>query len=93
MAYKLTPADRRVRTALLRAQRDSAYRRQMEKEEVQQYFHEFGEFAAECRFADCVHIGEADCAVKQALAEGKISNIRYENYRQMYQELQNKKKY
>ena len=71
----------------------SLYVADMEKEELQQYFHEFGEFAAECRFADCVHIGEADCAVKQALAEGKISNIRYENYRQMYQELQNKKKY
>ena len=71
----------------------SLYVADMEKEELQQYFHEFHTFAAECRFADCVHIGEADCAVKQALAEGKISAIRYENYRQMYQELQNKKKY
>ncbi len=71
----------------------SLYVADMEKEELQQYFHEFHEFAAECRFADCVHIGEADCAVKQALAEGRISKVRYENYRQMYQELQNKKKY
>jgi len=71
----------------------SLYVADMEKEELQQYFHEFHAFAPECRFADCVHIGEADCAVKQALTEGKISAIRYENYRQMYQELQNKKKY
>jgi len=71
----------------------SLYVADMEKEELQQYFHEFRDFAAECRFADCVHIGEADCAVKQAVAEGQISTVRYENYRQMYQELQNKKKY
>lgn len=71
----------------------SLYVADMEKDELQQYFHEFHEFAAKCRFADCVHIGEADCVVKQAVAEGRISNIRYENYRQMYQELQNRKKY
>lgn len=71
----------------------SLYVADMEKEELQQYFHEFREYATECRFADCVHIGEADCVVKHAVAEGKISNVRYENYRQMYQELQNKKKY
>lgn len=71
----------------------SLYVADMEKEELAQYFHEFCEFAAECRFSDCVHMGEADCGVKQAVAEGKISKIRYENYRQMYQELQNKKKY
>ena len=71
----------------------SLYVADMEKEELQKYFHEFGEFAKECRFADCVHIGEADCAVKQAVAEGQISQVRYDNYKQMYQELQNKKKY
>lgn len=71
----------------------SLYVTDMEKEELQQYFYEFRDFATECRFADCVHIGEADCAVKQAVAAGRISSIRYENYLQMYQELQNKKKY
>jgi len=71
----------------------SLYVADMEKEELQQYFHEFHEAAAECRFADCVHIGEAECAVKQAVAEGRISSIRYDNYRQMYQELLNKRKY
>ena len=71
----------------------SLYVADMEKEELQQYFHEFRAFATECRFADCVHIGEADCAVKQAVADGQISTVRYENYKQMYQELQNKKKY
>ena len=71
----------------------SLYVAEMEKEELQQYFHEFHAYADMCRFADCVHIGEADCAVKQAVAEGQISQVRYDNYKQMYQELQNKKKY
>ena len=71
----------------------SLYVADMEKEELQRYFYEFREFIPECRFADCVHIGEADCGIKQAVAAGKISNVRYENYRQMYQELQSKKKY
>ena len=71
----------------------SLYVADMEKEQLQMYFYEFGEFAAECRFTDCVHIGEADCAVKQAVADGQISQVRYDNYKQMYQELQNKKKY
>ena len=71
----------------------SLYVADIEKEELQQYFHEFQEFAENCRFSDCVHMGEAECGVKQAVAEGRIATVRYENYRQMYQELQNKKKY
>lgn len=37
--------------------------------------------AGECRFRDCVHLDEPDCAVKQAVEEGKISTIRYQNYK------------
>lgn len=35
----------------------------------------------ECRFKDCVHLNEPDCAVKQAIEDGKISSIRYQNYK------------
>ena len=41
----------------------------------------------------CVHINEPICGVKQALAEGKISKIRYENYVNLYEELKEKRKY
>ena len=46
-----------------------------------------------CRFKGCSHIGEPDCGVKEAVEAGKISRLRYENYRQLYQELKEQKKY
>ncbi|HHW11069.1 MAG TPA: ribosome small subunit-dependent GTPase A [Firmicutes bacterium] len=36
--------------------------------------------AQRCRYADCRHAEEPDCAVKQALAEGKIDRGRYQRY-------------
>ena len=36
---------------------------------------------------------EPGCAVKNAVEEGKIHKIRYEDYLEMYQELKNKKRY
>ena len=34
-----------------------------------------------CRFKDCVHLNEPDCAVKRAVEENRISSIRYQNYK------------
>ena len=34
-----------------------------------------------CRFKDCVHLNEPDCAVKRAVEENKISSVRYQNYK------------
>ena len=73
----------------------SLYLPQMEKEELQRYYTEFSEYEPYCRFQGCSHISEPDCGVKQALEEGKISGLRYENYVQLYNELneQGKKRY
>lgn len=38
-----------------------------------------------CKFRDCVHINEPDCAVKRYVEEGKISSIRYQNYKDVAQ--------
>lgn len=65
----------------------------MEKEDLAQYYPEFAEFEQYCRFGGCAHISEPVCGVKDALAEGKISPVRYENYKLLYEELKNKKKY
>lgn len=64
-----------------------------EKEELQQYYREFAEFEPYCRFGGCSHIGEPDCGVKEALSEGRISQLRYDNYRLLYEELASAKKY
>lgn len=71
----------------------SLYLMGFEKEELKEYFKEFKEYENDCRFLGCSHIHEPDCGVKQALSEGRISAIRYENYVAMYEELKNIKKY
>ena len=48
----------------------------------------FPEFpAGECRFQDCLHHKEPDCAVRTAVAAGKISSGRYQSYLRMLEEL------
>jgi len=71
----------------------SLYINEIEKEELKDYFIEFTEFEMNCRFAGCKHLNEPNCAVKEALAEEKISKIRYENYKLLYQELKDQKRY
>jgi ribosome biogenesis GTPase len=44
------------------------------------YFPEIGNLAGECRFLNCLHHNEPDCAVKQALDRGLIVPSRYRNY-------------
>lgn len=71
----------------------SLYLEDMEKEELRDYFLEFLEYEPYCKFQGCVHINEPQCGVKEALEDGKISKVRYENYLNMYEELKDKKKY
>ena len=65
----------------------------IEKEELKDYYAEFEEYECECRYLDCVHNNEPSCGVKNAVKEGKISSIRYENYLMLLEELTNKRKY
>ena len=65
----------------------------MEKEELEQFYPEFDEYRDTCRFNGCSHTHEPGCGVKEALEEGKISKERYENYKLIYDELKNRKKY
>ena len=51
------------------------------------YFPEFLDHVSECRFPDCVHIGERDCGVKSAVSGGFLSASRYDNYVQIYESL------
>lgn len=64
-----------------------------EKEELWTCYPEFREYEPYCRFQGCSHINEPDCGVKSALEEGKISNVRYENYKLLYEELKNIRKF
>lgn len=64
-----------------------------EKEDLWTCYPEFVPYEPECRFIGCSHIGEPDCGVKNALAEGKISRVRYDNYVMLYEEMKNIRKY
>lgn len=65
----------------------------MEKEDLQAYYPEFAPFTDGCKFTGCSHIHEPVCGVKDALQSGKISKERYENYKLLYADLAQKRKY
>ena len=71
----------------------SLYVNEFEKEELKYYFPEFEQYEGLCKFNGCDHIHEPGCMVKQAVEEGKIHRVRYENYMEMYKELQEKRRY
>lgn len=57
---------------------------QLQKGDVQEHFREF--FQYPCKYPDCVHKNEPQCAVKQALDSGDISLLRYESYQTLMEE-------
>lgn len=70
----------------------SLYVNDFEKEELKYYFPEFTPYNDQCRFHGCDHVHEPGCAVKEAVDQGKIHEIRYRDYLEMYQEQQEKEK-
>jgi len=59
----------------------------VEPDELDGYFREFGPYVAECQFSDCTHLQEPGCAVRAALDEGRIEESRYDSYTRLRQEL------
>jgi ribosome biogenesis GTPase len=53
---------------------------EVEFDQIKYCFAEFDKYEGMCQFASCMHDSEPHCAVKDALANGKISRSRYENY-------------
>jgi len=59
--------------------------------EVQDVSHNFKEFFAvssNCKFQDCTHRNEPKCAVKDGLEEGSLSELRYNNYVKILEEIE-----
>ncbi len=55
----------------------------IEKEEIGHYFPEILELMSECRFHNCMHLDEPNCAIKEAVMEGGIAQSRYFSYLSM----------
>ena len=60
----------------------------MEEKDVAHNFREFFVLSSDCKFSDCMHINEPNCAVKTAIDEGKVAPSRYENYLAILQEIE-----
>lgn len=71
----------------------SLYVDNLKKEELSDYFPEFEEYRNECRFQGCMHLMEPNCKVKDAVERGDISTTRYENYKLLFEEIKDKKRY
>lgn len=51
-------------------------------------FEDIQSLAVQCRFSNCGHVSEPGCAVRQALAEGRLSKERFSSYEKLQKELQ-----
>ena len=56
--------------------------------EIENGFREINTLSERCKFRNCLHINEPDCAVKKALKQGKITIKRYDNYKKLIAEFQ-----
>lgn len=63
------------------------------REELQDAFPEFDAFKGQCKFKNCSHIKEKDCAVRKAVDAGEIPTSRYNSYKSIYQELKSQEKH
>jgi len=55
------------------------------KENLQYAFPDFGKYIGKCRFDDCSHRKEPDCAVRAAYENGQIEKTRYDSYLKLYE--------
>jgi ribosome biogenesis GTPase len=55
--------------------------------EIAQCFPEFRPLIHDCRFADCTHTVEPECAIKEAIRHGTVGGGRYESYVKLREEL------
>ena len=57
-------------------------------EQLSVFFPEIDEYAQQCQFRDCSHTHEPGCAVKAALDDGAIRGLRFESYRRILENLE-----
>lgn len=64
----------------------------IEKEELCHYFPDLQKFAEKCKFHNCQHLLEPDCAIKNAVKDGNIDPDRYVSYKNIYSSIENENK-
>ena len=62
-------------------------------EDLPHTFREFAPYLGKCRYTDCTHVSDEECAILEAVAKKEISPIRHASYKELYTTLKDKKKY
>jgi ribosome biogenesis GTPase len=60
----------------------------LEPMDVAHNFREFFQLSTQCKYPNCVHRDEPKCAVKRAVEEGEVSELRYTNYLKIIEEIE-----
>ncbi|MEN0051035.1 MAG: ribosome small subunit-dependent GTPase A [Bacteroidota bacterium] len=60
----------------------------LEPMDVAHNFKEIFEYSKDCKFSDCLHRDEPKCAVKEAVEEGEVHELRYYNYLMLLEEME-----
>jgi len=60
----------------------------MEPIEIAHYFKDIYKYSADCKFSDCLHRTEPNCAVLKAVEDQEIMGFRYDNYIQLLEEIE-----
>jgi ribosome biogenesis GTPase len=64
----------------------------LKKEEISHYFPEMSSLIHDCRFNNCMHINEPNCAILNALSKGLIAETRYNSYLGIINEIETDEK-
>ena len=63
----------------------------LEENQITEGYREFHDFLGTCKFRDCKHLSDPKCALRQAVEDGKINPIRFENYHRLITSLSENK--
>ncbi len=61
------------------------------EEAIARTFSEIEEYLGKCKFRNCSHGGEPECAITEAIADGRLLKSRFDSYRRMQRELQHER--
>ncbi|MCY3779752.1 MAG: ribosome small subunit-dependent GTPase A [Chloroflexi bacterium] len=59
----------------------------IEPDELDAYYVDLEPYVLDCKFSNCTHTDEPDCAVRRAAEKGEIAQRRYQNYLDLREEL------
>ncbi len=59
----------------------------LSRRDLASFYPEIAPLADRCQFADCSHTREPGCAVRAAVRDGRVAQVRYEDYRKIYRDL------